>query len=94
MNCLVSLVWNIVPGLVWLGFPTFTVDWDIPLYLIQDGLVWSGLMQQIALRVFIAIDADADPTTMVKMQSGATMYGMGMIQASIFNLISITVFFM
>jgi hypothetical protein len=80
------------------------VDWDIPLYLIQDGLVWSGLiwsgliwsglMQQVALRVFIAIDADADPTTMVKMQSGATMYGMGMIQASIFNLISITVFFM
>ena len=80
MNCLVSLVRNIVPGLVWLGLPTnviFTVDWDIPLYLIQDGLVWfgmiwsdliwSGLVQQVALRVFIAIDADADPTTMVKM---------------------------
>ena len=36
-----------------------TVDWDIPLYLIQDGLDWSGLVQQVALRVFIAIDADA-----------------------------------
>ena len=54
-----------------------------------DRLVW-----QVALRVFIGIDADADPTTMVKMQSSAMMYGMGMIQASIFNLISTTVFFM
>ena len=98
MNCLVSLVWNIVPGLVWLGFPTnviFTVDWDIPLYLIQDGLVWSGLIWsgliwsglvwQVALRVFIGIDADTDPTTMMKMQSSAMMYGMGMTQVSIFN---------
>ena len=55
--------------------------------LILSGLIWSGLVQQVALRVFIAIDADADPTTMVKMQSSATMYSMGMIQASIFNLI-------
>ena len=64
--------------LVWLGLPTnviFTVDWDIQLYLIQgplpemawSGLIWSGLEQQVALRVFIAIDADADLTTMVKM---------------------------
>jgi hypothetical protein len=45
----------------------------------------------VALRVFIEIDADA---TMMKMQSSAMMYGMGMIQASIFNLISTTVFFM
>jgi hypothetical protein len=80
------------------------VDWDIPLYLIQDGLVWygliwsgliwSGLVWQVVLRVFIGIYADADPTTMVKMQSSAMMYGMGMIQASIFNLISTTMFFM
>jgi hypothetical protein len=48
----------------------------------------------VALRVFIGIDADADPTTMMKMQSSAMMYGMGMIQASILNLISTTVFFM
>jgi hypothetical protein len=107
VNCLVSLVWNIVPGLVWLGFPTnviFTVDWDIPLYPIQDGLgwsgliwsglIWSGLVWQVALRVFIEIDADANPTTMMKMQYSAMIYGMGMIQASIFNLISTTVFFM
>jgi hypothetical protein len=82
-----------VLGLVWLGFPTnviFTAEWDIPLYLIQGPLpemAWSGLVQQVAVRVFIAIDANADPTTMVKMQYSATMYGMGMIQASIFNLI-------
>ena len=38
---------------------------------------------QVTLRVFIAIDADADPTTMVKMQFGAIMYGMGMIHACI-----------
>jgi hypothetical protein len=48
----------------------------------------------VALRIFIAIDADPEPTTMVKMQYHAPMYGMGMIQASIFNLISTTVFFM
>ena len=73
----------------------FTVDWDIPLYLIQDGLIWSGLIwsglmwsglvRQVALRVFIGTDADTDPTTMMKMQSSAMMYGMGMTQASIFN---------
>jgi hypothetical protein len=96
------LVWNIVPGLVWLGFPTnviFTVDWDIPLYLIHDdlvwsGLIWSGLVQQVALRVFITIDADADPAAMVKMQSSATICSVGMIQTSKFNLISTMVSFM
>jgi hypothetical protein len=62
--------------------------------LIWSGLIWSGLVWQVALRVFIEIDADANPTTMMKMQSSAMMYGMGMIQASIFNLISTTVFFM
>ena len=91
------MVWNIVPGLVWLGFPTnviFTVDWDTPLYLIHDDLVWSGLVQQVALRVFIIIDADADPTAMVKMQPSATICSVGMIQTSMFNLVSTMVSFM
>ena len=101
------MVWNIVPGLVWLGFPTnviFTVGWDTPLYLIHDdlvwsgpiwsGLIWSGLVQQVALRVFIIIDADADPTAMVKMQSSATICSVGMIQTSMFSLISTMVSFM
>jgi hypothetical protein len=35
---------------------------------------------------------NADPTTMVKMQSSATIYGVGMIQASIFNLIATMMF--
>ena len=95
------MVWNIVPGLVWLGFPTnviFTVDWDIPLYLIHDdlvwsgliwsGLIWSGLVQQVAVRVFITIDADPDPIAMVKIQSSATICSVSMIQTSMFNLIS------
>ena len=37
---------------------------------------------------------NVDSTTMVKMQSGATIYGMGMVYASIFNLISTMMFFM
>ena len=100
MNCLVSLVWNIVPGLVWLGFPTNVINIHCGLgySTVPDtrwpGLIWSGLVQQVALRAFIAIDANADPTTMVKMQSSAMMYGMGIIKALIFNLISTTVFFM
>jgi hypothetical protein len=40
----------------------------------------------VALRVFIAIDADAYPTTMVKMQSSATMYGMGYDPGTVFFL--------
>ena len=51
-------------------------------------------MQQVALRVFITIDADADPTAMVKMVSSATIYSVGMIQTSMFNLISTMVSFM
>jgi drug/metabolite transporter superfamily protein YnfA len=38
--------------------------------------------------------SNVNPTTMVKMQSSATIYGVGMIQASIFNLISTMMFFM
>jgi hypothetical protein len=37
---------------------------------------------------------NADPTTMVKMKSDATRYGVGMIQASLVNLISSMMFFM
>jgi len=51
-----------------LGYPivpdTRTITWD---GLVWSGQIWSGLIwsgaQQAALRVFIAIDADADPTT-------------------------------
>ena len=78
-------------------FPTnviFTVDWDIPLYPIHDDLVWSGLVQQVALRVFITIDADADPTAMVKIKSSATICSVGMIQISMFNWISTMMSFM
>ena len=63
-------------------------------YPIWSGLIWSGLVQQVALRVFITIDADADPTAMVKMQSSATICSVGMIQTSMFNLISTMVSFM
>jgi len=37
---------------------------------------------------------NTDPTAMVKMQSSATIYSMGIIQTSIFNLISTMVCFM
>jgi hypothetical protein len=37
---------------------------------------------------------NVDPTVMVKMQSGAPKYGVGMIQASNFNQISTMMFFM
>ena len=79
-----GLGYSIVPDTRWPG-------------LVWSDLVWSNLVWSNAASGFegiYSIDADADPTTMVKMQSGATMYGMGMIQASIFNVISITVFFM
>jgi hypothetical protein len=40
-----------------------------------------------------ALIFNVDPTTMVKMQSSATIYGVGMIQASISNLILTVMFF-
>jgi len=41
-----------------------------------------------------ALIFNTDPTAMVKMQSNATIYSVGMIQTSMFNLISTMVFFM
>ena len=80
---MINLRGSELPGLPGLEYcPRSSLDH----YLRWSDLVWSGA-QQVALRVFIAIDADADPTTIVKIQSGPTMYGMGMIHASIFNLI-------
>ena len=37
---------------------------------------------------------NVDPTAMVKMQSSATIYGVGMIQASLFNIYIIQIHFL
>ena len=68
----------------------FDHDVILVIKLVQFGNFW----ELVHMYMHSAPIFNMDPTAMVKMQSSATIYSVGMIQTSMFNLISTMVFFM
>ena len=68
----------------------FNHDVNLVIRLTQFDNFW----ELVHMYMHSALIFNVDPTTMVKMQSSATIYSVGMIQTSMFNLISTMVFFM